>query len=473
MSKRLKPYVAAVLLVVAATALGKTLFLKLAPTNQVMLYLLAVVISGLGWGRESTVLASVLGVAAFDFFFVPPVFLLSVADAEYLITFTAFLVVALAIGNLTGRLRDHATMLAARERETAALYAFSQRMVAARDLPEVGSAVAVHVSDTIGCPVALLLPSGETFASPGFAARSSGERIPLATPQGEVGTLVLGTGAELDGAQKRLLEILAAQAAVVVERAMLAEATRRAQLLLEEERLHDALLHSISHSLRTPLSSIIGSLSTLLDPGPGELSPAVRHDLVEAAREEAERLNGLVGNLLDMTRLETGHLRLLVDWYDLEDVIGAALGQAERTLKGRQVRVDLPEGLPLVALDQVLIMQVLENLLDNAVKYSLPNSPLEIGVRRVRSAVEISVADQGPGIPEAERERVFAKFYRVERPGSPSGTGLGLAICKGIVEAHHGRIWAEERPGGGTVIRFTLPRRAKGRDADVPDSPGG
>lgn len=473
MSRRLKPYVAAVLLVAGATALGKTLFSNVQPTNQVMLYLLAVVISGLGWGRESTVLASALGVAAFDFFFVPPVFFMSVEEAEYLITFTAFLAVALAIGNLTGRLRDHVAMLAARERETTALYAFSQRMVAARDLREVGSAVAVQVSDTFGCPVALSLPSGKTFASPGFAASDRAEQIPLETPQGVVGVLVMGKDADLDVSQRRLLEILAAQAAVVVERAMLAEEARRAQLLLEEERLHDALLHSISHSLRTPLSSIIGSLSTLLDPGPEELSPVVRHDLVEAAREEAERLNGIVGNLLDMTRLETGHLRLLVDWYDLEDVIGAALGQAERTLNKRQVRVDLPEGLPLVALDQVLIMQVLGNLLDNAVKYSRPGSPLEIGVRRAGSEVEISVADRGPGIPEAERQRVFAKFYRVDRPGSPSGTGLGLAICKGIVEAHHGRIWAEGRPGGGTVIRFTLPVGREGRDADEPDSSGG
>lgn len=471
--KRLEPYLGAVLLVTVATGLGKTLFAKVAPTNQVMLYLFAVVISGLRWGRESTVLASVLGVAAFDVFFVPPVLKLSVASAEYLITFTAFLVVALALGNLIGRQREHMALLAARERETAALYAFSQRMVAARDLPAVGSAVAVHMSDTFGAPVALTLPSGESFWSPGFVPSGQEERIPLRTPQGEVGSLILGAGASLDGAQRRLLEILAAQVAVVIERALLAEAARRAQLLLEEERLHDALLHSISHSLRTPLASIIGSLSTLLAPGPGELSPAIRHDLVEAAREEAERLNGLVGNLLDITRLETGHLRLLVDWYDLEDVIGAALGQVEQTLKGRTVTVDLSERLPLVALDQVLIVQVLVNLLDNAAKYSPPASPLAIQVRHLTDAVEISVVDQGVGIPEAERERVFAKFYRVERTGSPSGTGLGLAICKGIVEAHHGRIWAEGQPGGGTAIRFTLPLTSEGRAASAPDSCGG
>jgi two-component system sensor histidine kinase KdpD len=473
LSKRVKPYVAAILIVAGATALGKTLLSHVAPTNQVMLYLLAVVVSGLGWGREATVLASILGVLAFDFFFVPPVFLFSFADAQYLITFIALLVVALTIGNLTGRLRDHAAMLAARERETAALYAFSQRMVAARDLPEVANGVVTHVSDTFACPVGLILSAGESFASAGFPGPDQGERVLLRTPHGAVGTLVLARGTDLDAGQKRLLHTLAAQAAVVVERSLLTEAARRAELLLEAEKLHDALLHSISHSLRTPLASIIGSLSTLLDSAQGALTPATSRDLAETAREEAERLNGLVGDLLDMTRLETGHLRLLVDWYDLEDVIGAALAQAQRALKGRQLAVDLEEGLPLVPLDQVLIVQVLENLLNNAAKYAPPDSPIELAVRQVAGAVVIAVADRGIGIADAERERIFDKFYQVDRPGSsPSGIGLGLAICKGIVEAHRGRIWAEERDGGGTVIKFTLPC-GDGRDAREQAAGGG
>ena len=471
MSKRMEPYLGAILLVAAATALGKTLLSQVAPTNQVMLYLLAVVISGLRWGREATVLASLLGLVAFDLFFVPPLLLFTVAEAESLNTCGAFFGGALAIGPLRGRRREPAARLDARERETAALYAFSQRMVVARDLSEVGHAVVAHVSETLGCPAALLLTAGKSFESPGFSDAHQGERIRLSTPHREVGTLLLGQAAPLNPGAQRLLEILAAQAAVVVERAQLAEAARRAELVLAAEKLHDALLHSVSHSLRTPLASIIGSLSTILDPGQSDLDPSTRRELVETAREEAERLDGLVGNLLDMTRLETGHLRLLVDWYDLADVVGAALGQAERSLKGRRVAVDVPEDLPLVALDQVLIVQVLENLLDNAVKYSPPGSPIELRVRQAPASVEVRVADRGAGIPEAERERVFEKFYRVGRPGSPSGTGLGLAICKGIVEAHHGRIWAEERPGGGTVIAFTLPL-GEGRDGREPDSGG-
>lgn len=453
MARLRHPYLLASLLVGAATVAGKTLLSQVAPTNQVMLYLLAVVVSGLWWGRNATILASVMGVVAFDVFFVPPLYLFTVADAEYLITFAALLAVALVVGTLTGRLREHAMALQAREEETAALYAFSRRMAGARDLAEVDRAVVDHLRETFSRPVALHIPGERTVGEviPGAL------RIPLHTQRGEVGALLISNPDGLDQAQRRLLGGLSIQTAIAVERAQLARAAQRAEVLVEAERLHDALLHSISHSLRTPLASIIGSLSTLLDFGQGRLDRDTKRDLLETAREEAERLNGLVGNLLDMTRLEAGHLRLLIDWHDLGDVVGAALRQAERILRDRQIRVEIPSDLPMVPLDQVLIIQVLENLLSNAVKYSPPNSLMEIGVREVPGSIEIRVADRGPGIPPEEQQRVFEKFHRIERPGSPSGTGLGLAICMGIVKAHRGAIWAEERPGGGTVIAFTLP----------------
>ncbi len=423
-----------------------------------MLYLLVVVMAGLWWGKGPSVLASVLGVLAFDFFFVPPHISFAVSDAQYLITFAALLGAALTIGTLTARLRDHAEALQLREQEALALYGFSRRLAAARDLAEVRQAVVDHVGETFRRQAALTVSLEGEPTGPDL-------RLPLRTPNGDVGTLVVGEGASLEPVQRRLLDALAAQAAVAVERAQLAEVARRAELNREAERLHDALLHSISHALRTPLSSIIGSLSALLDPTEEPLSPDVRKDLAETAREEAERLNGLVGNLLDMTRLEAGRLTLQVDWYDLEDVIGAALSQAERNLRGRPVRVELAEGLPLVPLDQVLIVQVLDNLLENAAKYSPPSTPVEIQVRAEADHVLVRVADRGPGIPPAELQRVFEKFYRVDRAENPSGTGLGLAICKGFVEAHHGSIWAEARAGGGTAITFTLPF-GKGDEVD-------
>lgn len=448
-----RPYAATVLLVAAATVLGKTFLSSVAPTNQVMLYLLAVVISGLRWGQGATVLASVLGVVAFDVFFVPPLYHLSVHDAEFIITFVALLIVALAIGTLTGRLRDHAAKLQAREAETAALYAFTRRMVAAGDPSEVAEDAVDHLQETFRRNVSLRLKSGIATGTP----PEHGLQIPIRTPNGEVGLLTVADGDLLDPAQRRLLEALSDQIAVAMERVQLAEDARKAELLMEAEKLHDALLHSISHALRTPLASIIGSLSSLLDPGQARLDAAARMDLVQTAREEAERLNGLVGNLLDMTRLEAGRLKLLIDRYDLADVIGAALEQAERSLRGRPVTVDLPDDLPLVPLDQALIVQVLVNLLNNAAKYSPPGSPIDILIREHKEMVQVAVADRGIGIPEQDLERVFEKFYRADRPGSPFGTGLGLAIGKGIIEAHHGRIWAEAREGAGTIVTFALP----------------
>lgn len=500
--ERWQPYFATVLVVAAATALGFTVRGHVVPVNLVMPYLLAVVLSGLWWGLGAGVLASFLGVVTFDVFFVPPYLSFAVSDAEYLITFAAFLTVALVIGTLTGRLRDHAAALRVREQETAALYGFSRSMVVARDLTEIAEAVASHAQASLGRPVTILLlkdagPAHRTLrrgaeltAAELAAATWSLENgrpsgwgepdqpdspvgcVPLRSAHGTIGVLAARhpeQGSRFSLAQRKLMEAFAAQAAVVVERTRLAEEARRAQLLMEAEKLHAALLHSISHALRTPLAAIIGSLSTLLDPGQGGLDIAIRRDLTETAREEAERLNDLVGNLLDMTRLEVGHLKLLVDWYDVEDVLGAAIGQAQRSLGGRPVQVQMEEDLPLVPLDQTLIVEVVKNLLNNAAKYSPPGTPIDISARKAGGAVEIRVADRGLGIPPEDRERVFEKFYRVDRPGRPAGTGLGLAICKGIVEAHHGQIWAEARDGGGTMITFTLPLQA---GAAVPKEAG-
>jgi two-component system sensor histidine kinase KdpD len=481
---RLRPYVAAVLLVGAATLLGAMAKHVVTPTNLVMLYLLAVVICGLWWGRNAAVLASLLGVVAFDYFFVPPHFSFAVSDAEYLITFAALLLVALVIGTLTGRLRDHTAVLHQREQETAALYSFSKSMAAAQDITGIAKAVITHVTNTFERPAALVLhekgrsgshtihfgvgltPNEETAALQGLTngqTCSEEQRfdcLPLKTSHGTMGVLVLrceGETPTLHPDQTRLLQAFVAQAAIVVERAQLDVAAQEAQFLIEAEKLHDALLHSISHALRTPLASIIGSLSTLMEQSGSDLDPATQRDLVETAREEAERLNWLVSNLLDMTRLESGHLRLLVDWYDMEDVVGVVLSQTASSLKAHPVHFDLAPDLPLIPMDQVLIVQVLDNLFHNAAKYSPPGSPIDVVVRTSDEVVTISVSDLGVGIPEPELERVFEKFYRVDYGSNVRGTGLGLAICKGIVEAHHGRIWADRRPGGGTTFTFTLP----------------
>jgi two-component system sensor histidine kinase KdpD len=259
--------------------------------------------------------------------------------------------------------------------------------------------------------------------------------------------------------QRRLMEAFASLAALALERVRLAEQARQAQVFQAAERLQTALLNSISHDLRTPLVSITGALSSLQEDD-GRLDAATRASLVENAHEEAERLNRLVGNLLDMTRIEAGALRVAEEPCDVQDVIGAALEQAAGRAGGREITVQTPADLPLIPMDFVLIVRVLANLIDNALKYSPPGSPIEVRARIEGPAVLISVADRGVGIPPDDLERVFDKFYRVRQPRAVSGTGLGLSICKGMVEAHGGSIWAERREAGGTVVTFSLPLSA-------------
>jgi two-component system sensor histidine kinase KdpD len=254
--------------------------------------------------------------------------------------------------------------------------------------------------------------------------------------------------------QRRRVDAFAAQTALALERARLAEETSKARREIEAEQLRSTLLSSVSHDLRTPLAVITGSTSTLLQAGPN-VSEATRHELLGTVLEEAEHLNRLIRNLLDMTRLESGAVKINKEWLPLEEVVGAALNRLDTRLTGRDVHVDLPRDLPLVACDVVLVEQALINLLENAAKYSV--GPIEVVARPTGSDVVVEVADRGPGIPAGEEARVFEKFHRAAREGKSEGVGLGLTICRAIVAAHGGRIWVQNRPGGGASFKFALP----------------
>jgi two-component system sensor histidine kinase KdpD len=251
------------------------------------------------------------------------------------------------------------------------------------------------------------------------------------------------------------METFVSQTALALERAMLAEEAQQAQVRAETERLRNSLLSSVSHDLRTPLAVITGATSTLLS-SEDRLDAPTRRELLETVHEEADRLNRLVQNLLEMTRLESGALRLRTAWHSLEEVVGAALGRLGKRLRDRRVVTRVPGDLPLVLMDDVLIEQVLINLIDNAVTHTPATSPIEIGARAGAGMVTVEVADGGPGLAPGEERRIFDKFYRGST-GGERGAGLGLAICDGIVRAHGGTIWAENRPGGGAVFRFSLP----------------
>jgi two-component system sensor histidine kinase KdpD len=262
-------------------------------------------------------------------------------------------------------------------------------------------------------------------------------------------------GQDRDAEELRLLETFAGLIGSALERTALVEEARQATLRAETEQLRNALLSSVSHDLRTPLAVVTGATSTLL----GDRAPtdeAKRRTLIMTAHEEAQRLNRLVRNLLDMTRLDAGALKVRKELQPLEEVVGAALYRLDDRLRGRPVGTDIPSDLPLVPFDGILIEQVLINLVENAVKHTPHGSPIDVAARIRGGEVEIEVADRGPGVDRSNVERVFEKFYRVHE-GEGGGVGLGLTICRGIVSAHVGRIWVEARRDGGASFRFTLP----------------
>jgi two-component system sensor histidine kinase KdpD len=254
--------------------------------------------------------------------------------------------------------------------------------------------------------------------------------------------------------QLHLLETFANQTALAIERAALAEEAQAVQLRMETERLRSSLLSSVSHDLRTPLAVITGSASTLLE-SRGALEATVQEDLLQTIREEAERLNRLVHNLLEMTRLESG-VEVRKEWYAVEEVVGAALSRLEMALRGRPVHTDVSKDLSLVPMDDVLVEQVFINLLENATKYTPAGTEIDIRAWAEDGRLMVEVADRGPGLGPGEESRIFEKFYRAAPPES-RGAGLGLTICRAIVEAHGGRIWAQNRPDGGAAFRFFLP----------------
>ena len=283
--------------------------------------------------------------------------------------------------------------------------------------------------------------------------------LPLKTSRGVVGVLGVqphDTTKHLTTEQRLLMEAFANQAALAIERAQLAGEAQQARLQIETEQLRNSLLSSVSHDLRTPLAAITGAASSLMD-DEHALGPAARHEMAQTIYEEADRLNRLLRNLLDMTRLESGALQIHKELQPLEEVIGAALSRLEEPLADRAVNIRLPADLPFVPIDSVLLEQVFINLLENAIKYTPAHSPIDLSAAQDGAAIVIEVADRGPGLPPGDEQRIFEKFYRARAPQNGSGVGLGLTICRGIVEAHGGRIGAENRSGGGAAFRFTLP----------------
>lgn len=484
-------YIFALILTLTATLFCAAIRPYVSPTNMVMVYLVTVVLASLWLGQKQAILTAFLGVLAFDYFFVPPRLTFSVADKEYLITFLGLFGVGVIISTLVAKVQDRAEKLKEREAETASLYRLSKDLAVAADIQSVVFSIVKNAEISLEASAVLFLDDngelGIADSSKDWKVDAEAEKIAqwsfksmrpagagtsafpssnmlfipiqlLGTPLGVLGIIFKSDPNIRYEKMCHLLESFCTQSALSLERVRLSQQAENAQILQARENLEQALLNSVSHDLRTPLVTITGVLGTIRDGG-YKLDDKVRQDLVDTAWEEAGRLNRFVGNLLDMTRLEAGEMRLKLELCDVQDLVGCALAAVGQRLGTRVVNVQLPPGILLARMDLVLMTQVLVNLIDNALKYSPVESPIDMAAYSDNEQLTIEVADRGPGIPVQDLTRIFDKFHRISVPEGVSGTGLGLSICRGIVEAHGGKIIAENRIGGGLLLKVQLPQK--------------
>lgn len=488
--ERAPRYLLAALACAAVTLLSWPLQWHFAQSNIVMLFLLAVLGVALRLGRGPAVLASFLSVGLFDFFFVAPKLSFAVSDVQYLITFAVMLTVGLITGQLTAGLRYQARVSAEREARSRALFELTSDLSTALQAEQVTTvAEATLAREVHGHAVLFTLALDEQLQ-----ASASAMTLPAAD-QPDAGTArwVLdngqpaGLGTEtlpgsawfflpLSASMRRrgvlalrprakellLLPELRAQldtsariVAQALERVHYVEVAQQALVQIESERLRNSLLAALSHDLRTPLAVVYGLAQTLAaQPGLPEDTRSLSISLLQ----QTQRVSAMVSNLLDMARLQSGTVRLNLQWQPLEEVLGVVLNAMQPLLKGRAVHINLAADLPLLNLDSALIERVFANLLENACKYTPSGTPIEISAQAAATEVMVRVADQGPGLPPGKEDLLFEKFTRGERESSTPGVGLGLAICRAIVEAHGGRIWAAPASRGGAEFVFALPR---------------
>ena len=465
--------------------------------NIALLYLLPVFFTAFWWGRLPAYATAFACVLAYDFLFVPPIFTFTVYDIRYVWSFIIFLLVSFFIGGQTEQLRSEAKIARQREKSIRALYAFSREIAAVVDLNRIVQEMAAHMGENLGRPTRVLLPDNkdvltirgyydifhnnenvmETAFSEdeyavadwayrhGQAAGRSTETlpggqylyVPLMSGNSAIGVFGVKLSRQnVTPEERQLINTWIGFAAIAIERVKLTEQARQAALLVEADKLRTALLNSISHELRTPLSAIVGASSMLLETGV-IYDEKTRQELLESIQEGSRRMERVVVNLLDTARIENDMLHLRHDWCDIEDVVGAALRRLRETAAKYVIKTALSSDMGLFRADCVLLEQVLVNLVDNAMKYSSLGSSIIIAAAQEEEYIKLAVMDEGTGIDKEDLPYIFEKFYRAKQSQKVEGIGLGLSICKTIVEAHGGKIWAENRPSGGISVQFTLP----------------
>lgn len=484
-------YGAALPISLACTLVAALMFPYFTLTDLAMVFLLGATVAALRMGRGPAVVVAMANVLAFDFLFVPPRYSLAVANLRYLVTFGIMLAVAVIIANLVASVRAQTRVAGARERRTSLLYAMSRELVATRGIDALTRAAVKHVAETFAGSAVVLVPDAQGRLAhpkdPPTAASLRNADLSIAqwvfshdTPAG-LGTdtlrdaraqyLPLRAGAKTLGVlavepshrrrlllpeQRHLLETFAAQIALALERAVLADEAEMSRVTAQTESLRNTLLASISHDLRTPLAVIAGASSALNDSST-VYDEQSRRLLAASIESKANEMSQIISNVLDLMRLEAGNVALHRDWQTVDDLVGSALDRVDGLLAGHPVRVDLPAELPPVYVDAALMLQVFANLLENAARHTPPGTPIVVDANLEEGFVRVCVEDSGPGLPGGDVQRLFGKFQRGRDEGNTGGAGLGLAICRAIVNLHGGTIAAGPRPGGGARFTFTLP----------------
>lgn len=489
----LRPYITTALLIAGMTILIQPFGLAFDLANISLIYLLPVLLNAVVWGLRPAFFAAFLGVLSFDFFFVPPVLSFTVADLRYLISFAVYIAVAVLTASLAARLKQQVLYSKQKEKQTATLYALSKQISSAVDMPSLLDCFSRQLTEILKIDVTIYLaensneltlachsnPYGHHVQEQAELALAKrvyeqgnplekrishtggivGNFIPLQIEDHRFGVMVLFPKHEKNEAipeQSLLFEALGGLAASAVARVKFEEEAKLAHLTAESERLRIAILNSVSHELRTPLAAIIGSATGLID-GDKLFTAEQRMELLVTIRDGALRMNRLVLNLLGMARLEGGMLTLRKNECEVEELIGSTLLQLKDYQEHRKIRLDLPDTIPVVLGDEVLLEQMLVNVVSNAIKYSPDYSEIVLSVQVGSESVSLSVADGGIGLKQDELERIFEKFYRSELTKPFTGTGLGLAISKGIAELHGGTISAKSNEPKGAIVTISLP----------------
>ena len=454
-------YFLSIVLIAAVTAVFYGLRNVLDTTLVALLYLIPLGIITAFWGLGPGITSALVTFLTFNYFFIDPYYTFIVHQSIDIVILIVFLIVAVVISQLVGRAQSGLAAATAREREATQLYELSTALTGLHDEQAIAQILARQVQTIAESEYIELNVSGPQpiihrlpeFESP---SRPPELIIPIEAAHGHIGDIRLWRGSPaITPAEKRLYQTFASQGALALERARLSKAVSRARVLEESDRLKSAILSSVSHELRTPLSTIKAAASSLRGKEVSWDSRA-RVDLIAAIDDEADHLNLLVGNLLDMSRIESGALRPKREWNILSEIVGSVLARMKNLALEHQVEVDVPEGLPLIPVDYVQMEQVFTNLVSNSLKYAPSNTVVCIRARPQGEWIHVQVSNQGPQVPPEDLERIFDKFYRITAADRVTGTGLGLSICKGIIEAHGGRIWAENLLDG-LAFNFTLP----------------